>query len=54
MLKTVKLAILELKRYELKSDKGLLIAPRTVNGDYEQHLGIIESAKKFKERRRNE
>ena len=25
-----------------------------MNGDYEQHLGMIESVKEFKERRRNE
>ena len=51
---TVKLAILELERYILKSEEGLLIAARRVDGDYEQHLGMIKSVKKFKERRRNE
>ena len=51
---TVKLAILGLERYVLTSEEGLLIAARRVNGDYEQHLGMIESVKEFKERRRNE
>ena len=51
---TIKLAILELERYILKSEEGLLIAARRVDGDYEQHLGMIKSVKKFKERRRNE
>ena len=51
---TVKLAILELERYILKSEEGLLIAARRVDGDYEQHLGMIKSVKEFKERRRNE
>ena len=48
---TVKLAILGLERYELTSEEGLLIAARRVDGDYEQHLGMIESVKEFKERR---
>ena len=51
---TVKLAILGLKRYILISEEGLLIAARRVDEDYEQHLGMIESVKKFNERRRNE
>ena len=51
---TVKLAILGLERYALTVAEGLLIAARTVNGDYEQHLGMIESVKEFKEKRRNE
>ena len=51
---TVKLAILGLERYVLTSEEGLLIAARRVTGDYEQHLGMIESVKEFKERRRNE
>ena len=38
----------------LTSEEELLIAARRVDGDYEQHLGIIESVKKIKERRRNE
>ena len=50
---TVKLVILGLERYVLTSKEGLLIAARRVDGDYEQHLGMIESAKEFKERRRN-
>ena len=44
---TVKLA------YVLASEEGLLIAARRVDGDYEQHMGMIESVKEFKERRRN-
>ena len=51
---TVKLAIPGLGRYVLTSEEGLLIAARRVDGDYEQHLGMIESVKEFKERRRNE
>ena len=50
---TVKLAILGLERYVLSSEDGLLIAARRVDGDYEQHLGMIENVKEFKERRRN-
>ena len=51
---TVKLAILGLERYALTTEEGLLIAARRVDGDYEQHLGMIESVKEFKESRRNE
>ena len=51
---TVKLDILGLERYVLTSEEGLLITARRVDGDYEQHLGMIESVKEFKERRRNE
>ena len=51
---TVKFAILELERYVLTCKEGLLIATRRVDGDCEQHLGMIESVKEFKERRRNE
>ena len=51
---TVKLAILGLGRYVLKSEEGLLIAAGRVDGDYEQHLVMIESVKEFMERRRNE
>ena len=51
---TVKLAILRHERYVLTSEEGLLIAARRVNGDYEQHLGMIESVREFKEGRRNE
>ena len=51
---TVRLAILGLERYVLTSEEGLLVAARRVDGDYEQHLGMIESVKEFKERRRNE
>ena len=47
---TVKLTILGLERYALTSEKGLLIASRRVDGDYEQHLGMTESLKEFKER----
>ena len=47
---TVKLDILGLERYVLTSGEGLLIAARRVDGDYEQHLGMIE----FKEKRKNE
>ena len=54
MLKTVKLAILGLERYVLTSEEGLLIAARGVNGYYEQHLGMNESVKEFKEKWRNE
>ena len=53
---TVKLAILGLARYISTSEEGQIIAARRVNGDYDQHLGIIESVhvKEFKEKRRNE
>ena len=51
---TVKLAIIGLERYVLTSEEGLLIAARRVDGDYEQYLGMIESMKEFKKRRRNE
>ena len=50
----VKLVILGLERYVLASEKRLLIAARRVDGDYEQQLEIIESVKKFRERRKNE
>ena len=50
---TVKLAVLGLERY-VRSEEGLLIVATRVDGDYEQHLGMIESVKAFKERRRNE
>ena len=49
---TLKLAILGFEIYVLTSGQGLFIAPRRVDGDYEQHLGMIESMKEFKERRR--
>ena len=48
---TVKLDILG---YVLPSEEGLLIAVRGVDGDYEQYLGMIESVKELKQRRRNE
>ena len=51
---TVKLAILGLERYVLTSEERLLITTRRVDGDYKQHLGMIESVNEFKERRRNE
>ena len=51
---TVKLAIIRLERYVLTSEGGLLIPAGRVDGDYEQHLGMSESVKEFKERRRNE
>ena len=51
---TVKLAILGLERYVFTSDEGQLIVATRVDGDYEQHLGMIESVKEFKKRRRNE
>ena len=51
---TVKLAILGLERYVLISKQRLLIVARREDGDYQQHLGMIESVKEFKERRRNE
>ena len=38
----------------LTSEEGLLIAARGVDGDYEQHLGMIESVKEFKAMRKNE
>ena len=47
-----KLAILWLEKYILISEEGLLIAARRVDGDYEQHLGMNESMKEFKERRK--
>ena len=51
---TLKLAILELERYLLTSEEGLLTAAGRVDGDYEQHLEMIENVKEFKQRRRNE
>ena len=48
------MVILGLERYALTSEEGLLIAATRVDGDYEQHLGMIKSKKEFKERRRNE
>ena len=52
---TVKLANLGLERYVLlTSEEGLLIAARSVHGDYEQDLGMTESVKEFKEKRRNQ
>ena len=51
---TVKLAILGLERYVLTSEEGLLIAARIVDGDYEEHLGMVESVKEFNDNRRNE
>ena len=50
---TVKLAVLGLERY-MRSEEGLLIVAKRVDGDYEQHLGMIGSVKAFKEWRRNE
>ena len=40
--------------YVLPSEEELLITVREVYGDYEQHLGMIESVKELKQRRRNE
>ena len=51
---TVKLGILGLQRYVLTSEEGLFIAAGRVDEDYEQHLGMIESVKEFKESRRKE
>ena len=34
--------------------EGLPIRVRGVDGDYEQHLGMTESVKEFKEWRKNE
>ena len=48
------MAILGIERYVLTSEKGLLIAARRVDGDYEQHLGMIASVKEFREKRRKE
>ena len=48
------MVILGLVRYVLAIEEGLLIAARSVHGDYEQHPGMIESAKEFKRRRGNE
>ena len=39
----LKMAILGLERYVLTSEEKLLIAARRVDGDYEQHPGMIES-----------
>ena len=49
---TVKLTILGPERYVLTNEEGLLIAARRVDGDYEQHLGMNESMKEFKETRK--
>ena len=40
--------------YVLPSEEELLITVRGVYGDYEQHLGMIESVKELKQHRRNE
>ena len=40
--------------YVLPSEEELLITVTGVYGDYEQHLGMIESVKELKQRRRNE
>ena len=48
------MAILGIERYVLTSEKGLLIAARRVDGDYEQHLGMIASVKEFRKKRRKE
>ena len=40
-----KLAILGLERHVLTSEEVPLIAARKVDGDYEQHLGMIESGR---------
>ena len=50
---TIKLAILGVERYMLTSREGLLIEARRVEGGYEQHPGMIENVKEFKERRRS-
>ena len=47
-------AILGLERYILTSEEGLVIVTTRVDEYYEQHLGMIESVKEFKGRRRNE
>ena len=39
---SAKLPILGLEKYVLTSEEVLLIAARRVDGDYEQHLGVIE------------
>ena len=51
--RTVKLAILGLERYVSRTGEGLLIGSRGVDGDYEQHLRMIESVKEFKESWKN-
>ena len=51
---TVNMVILGLERYVLTSEEGLLAAATRVDGDYEQHLEMVESLKEFKERRRKE
>ena len=43
------MAILRIGRYVLKSEEGELTAARRVDGDYEQHLGMIESVKESNE-----
>ena len=47
------MAILGLKRFVLTSQERLIIAASRVDGDYE-HMGMIQSEKKFQERRINE
>ena len=42
------------KKWVLRSEEGLLIAAIRVDGDYEQYLGMIESVKEFKEKRKYE
>ena len=50
---TVELAFPGLERYALASEKGLLIAARRMDGDYEQHLEMIVTVKELKEKRGN-
>ena len=51
---TVELAVLGPKKYVITSEEDLFIAAGRVDGDYEQHLGMVESVKEFKKKRRNE
>ena len=42
-----------LEKYVLTNEKNLLMAARRSDGDYEQHLGMIEGVKEFNKRRIN-
>ena len=43
-----------LEKYVLTNEKNLLMAARRSDGDYEQHLGMIEGVKEFNKRRINQ
>ena len=42
-----------LEKYVLTNEKNLLMPGRRSDGDYEQHLGMLEGVNEFNKRRRN-